>query len=134
MGEAGDHVLEGGAESVVAFRGGETIAEGLGVVNQLNLRGINATLDHLGENTTKAEDARGAAEEVKNAADRDPAQRAAQQRLAEAQPDWAGLDEALCRRMLGDVLESARRLENFVRIDMEGSDLTRKRWRCTSGR
>ena len=46
------------------FVAGDTLDQAMMVIQKLNERGINATLDYLGESTTNAEEARAAADEV----------------------------------------------------------------------
>src|SRR5262245_52460800 len=45
------------------FVAGETIAEAITAVEELNKKGFSATLDYLGENITTREEAKGAADE-----------------------------------------------------------------------
>ncbi len=106
------------------FVAGETPRDAIRVIRELNARGINATLDHLGENVTRETEARQAAEEVISMLD-----------LIEAEGVRSGisiklsqmgllLDEALCEQNLRRILEHARSRRNFIRIDMEDSPLT----------
>ena len=46
------------------FIAGETLADGIQAIKLLNDKGINATLDHLGENTDSPEKARQAAMDI----------------------------------------------------------------------
>ncbi|HSO27935.1 MAG TPA: hypothetical protein VLS48_07670, partial [Anaerolineales bacterium] len=46
------------------FVAGETLAEVVPAVQALNAKGIEATLDHLGEHTTTPDEARQATEEI----------------------------------------------------------------------
>lgn len=46
------------------FVAGSTIRDAIIVVQELNTKGINVTLDHLGENTTTCEEAVRATEEI----------------------------------------------------------------------
>jgi proline dehydrogenase len=108
------------------FVAGETIAEAIQVVRQLNLEGINATLDHLGENTTTEPEARAAAEEVLTllqAIYRSGVRCNVSVKLSQI---GLTLDEELCRELVGGIISRARELGNFIRIDMEGSDLTER--------
>ena len=108
------------------FVAGDTLEEALSVVQRLNRQGLKVTLDHLGEECKSPEQA---------AADRDQYIEMLR-RLAGAGADanvslkltqfGFGLDEGLARDNLCAVLEEAKRLGNFVRIDMEGSAYTQK--------
>lgn len=106
------------------FVAGETSADALNVVQQLNQRGIQATLDHLGESTTSAAEARSAAQEI-TALLEQINQRGLRSNVS-LKLSQLGLvvDPALCRELLFDVLEQACRTNNFVRIDMEDATLT----------
>jgi proline dehydrogenase len=106
------------------FIAGETIEEAMQAVAQINLHGINCTLDHLGENTSTEAKARGAAEEVlvllhgihHNGLRSNVSVKLSQIGLS--------IDENLCRELLGRIIDCARELDNFVRIDMEDASLT----------
>lgn len=108
------------------FVAGETIQEAIDVVRGLNLRGINATLDHLGENTSTPEEARSAADEA--VALLKTIHRTGVRSNVSVKLSQIGLllDEDLCRELLGEILLNARELGNFVRIDMEDSGLTQR--------
>src|SRR5512136_644077 len=46
------------------FISGDTLADAVRAIQVLNGKGINATLDHLGENTTTADEARQATQDI----------------------------------------------------------------------
>ena len=98
--------------------------EAISAVQDLNGRGINATLDHLGENTATPQDARQAADEILGMFDR--IQQAGVIANISLKLSQIGLlvDPALCRENLIRVLEVASSCQSFVRIDMEDSALT----------
>jgi proline dehydrogenase len=106
------------------FIAGETIEEAIQVVALLNLHGINCTLDHLGENTSTEEEACAAAEEIlallhgihHNGLRSNVSVKLSQIGLL--------IDDGLCRELLGRIIDCARELDNFVRIDMEDGSLT----------
>ncbi len=108
------------------FVAGEDIETALAAVRELNGRRIMATLDHLGENVTNEAEAVAAAD----------AAIAALRRIKEAgvashlsiKLTQLGLDlgDDFCRAQLRRVLDCARELGNFVRIDMEGSAYTQR--------
>jgi proline dehydrogenase len=106
------------------FVAGETIEEAVDVVRQLNLRKINATLDHLGENTSSPEEARASADEV--VALLRAIHRSGLRSNVSVKLSQIGLLQSpdLCRALLAEILQTARELTNFVRIDMEDSSLT----------
>ena len=108
------------------FVAGEDIETALAAARELNGRGIKATLVQLGENVTNEAEAVAAAD----------AAIAALRRIKEAgvashlsiKLTQLGLDlgDDFCRAQLRRVLDCARELGNFVRIDMEGSAYTQR--------
>lgn len=106
------------------FVAGETLDEALAAVRVLNQRGISASLDELGESVTKEAEARQTRDHYLRILDR----------VAELKLDAnvsvkltaLGLDisEELCVSLMQDLLERARTLRTFVRIDMESSAYT----------
>jgi proline dehydrogenase len=106
------------------FIAGETLDEAIAVIQQLNDRGIQATLDFLGESTTNADEARAATAEIIRALEAiDKAGARANVSIKLSQFGLV-LDPDLCRTNLHSILTRAKELGNFVRIDMEDSSLT----------
>ena len=108
------------------FVAGDTPQEAIQAIHQLNARGITATLDFLGENTTSSEAALQATDEVKTiimAIDLAGVQANVSLKLSQV---GLGLEDELCRTNLKAMLECARSVGNFVRIDMEDSSLTER--------
>ncbi len=108
------------------FVAGDTLEDAARTVTELNRRGSSASLDHLGENVTAERTARLAADDYLRAFER-----IAQERLdanVSVKLTQLGLDISpeLCRALLTRVLERARQLNNFVRVDMEGSAYTQR--------
>jgi proline dehydrogenase len=106
------------------FFAGDTPAEAVLAVRQLNERGILATLDHLGENTSTREEATQATGDILVVLDE--IERSGVQSNVSIKLSQIGLllDPELCRANLVKILERAREQNNFVRIDMEDSSLT----------
>ena len=103
------------------FVAGETLQDGINVIKELNTKGINATLDHLGEHTTDPERAQRATEDILEALDAiDEFGVCANVSVKLTQLGLA-LDEQLCKGNLERILKRAQELGNFVRIDMEDS-------------
>jgi proline dehydrogenase len=108
------------------FVAGESLDTAIGIVRDLNARGIQVTLDHLGENVSSEREAVRAADEAI----------AILRRIAEAgvrshlsvKPTQLGLDlgDDFCREQICRILAVARETKNFVRIDMEGSPYTQR--------
>jgi proline dehydrogenase len=103
---------------------GARLADAVRVVRRLNLEGKLATIDVLGEEITREEEARAIA-----AAYRQVFETIEQEGLdsnASVKPTALGLElsDDLCRENLESLLQEAARNDNFVRIDMEDSSTT----------
>jgi proline dehydrogenase len=101
------------------FVAGETSADAIQVVSQLNSQGIHASLDYLGENTTSVEAAVEATENVISLLSE--IQKSDIQSNVSLKLTQLGLtiDEELCRNNLAKILNTAIQSHNFIRIDME---------------
>lgn len=110
--------------TAMRFVAGETVGEAIDAIRQLNRQGIGATLDFLGENTSSPAAARQAAAEVTDMLDAiDRSGVAANVSLKLSQVGLA-IDPNLCAENLQQMLQKARDLGNFIRIDMEDATLT----------
>lgn len=105
------------------FIAGETVEDAIRAVEQLNAAGILATLDHLGENT----DSQAAAEQstadilkILNAIHAVGLRSNVSIKLSQL---GLVLDSELAYTNLLTILERARQVGNFVRVDMEDSSL-----------
>lgn len=108
------------------FVAGETFESAIPKINALNEKGIKVTLDLLGENVKKKTTAdETVLEYVKLLNDINDA---GLKSTISIKLTMLGLDidEEYCRENLYRLLDEARRLDSFVRIDMEGSDYTQK--------
>lgn len=106
------------------FIAGDSLEKAITAIHALNERGLMVTLDHLGEHTTSADEARRAADEVVHAlemVDQTGVQSNVSIKLSQI---GLTLDVALCRENLMRILARARDLNTFIRIDMEDSTLT----------
>lgn len=106
------------------FVAGETAEEALQAVQQLNQRGINATLDHLGENTTNLSEADQAVNEILRILEKIDCSGLKSNISIKLTQLGLALDPERTYQNLLVILEKARELHNFVRIDMEDSSLT----------
>jgi proline dehydrogenase len=106
------------------FVAGSSVREAMAVVQKLNDRGINVTLDHLGENTTTRQEARKATEDILTLLD--AIQRASLRAGVSVKLTQIGLalDPELCAQNLEQILTRARQHHSFVRVDMEDSPYT----------
>ncbi|MCC6299167.1 MAG: proline dehydrogenase family protein [Anaerolineales bacterium] len=106
------------------FVAGETVQDAIRVVRELNAKGINATLDRLGEHTSTAEEANASADSIVHVLQEiDQAGVKANVSIKLTQVGM-GLDEETCRQNLVRILEQAKKSNNFIRIDMEDTPYT----------
>ncbi|MCA1644097.1 MAG: proline dehydrogenase family protein [Chloroflexi bacterium] len=116
-------LLRGLAQRYVA---GEALADGIVVAQTLNTQGLLASLDYLGESVTSAADSRravGAYIEALEAIGRDQVEANVSLKLTQLGLD---LSRELAVAHLREILERARDLGIFVRIDMESSAYTQR--------
>jgi proline dehydrogenase len=106
------------------FVAGNTIEDSIRVVRELNAKGINATLDHLGESTSTRKEAVKAADDIIELLDQINANQVRANVSIKLTQIGLALDENLCMQNLERILNRAREHENFVRIDMEDSPYT----------
>jgi proline dehydrogenase len=106
------------------FVAGETLDTALQAVRQLNAKGITATLDLLGESVHNEAEARTAGREYVRMLEE--IDRLKLDSNVSLKLTAMGLDvaEELCVDIVQQILERARQLGNFVRIDMESSEYT----------
>jgi proline dehydrogenase len=108
------------------FIAGERIEDAMEAVSALNSEGMSATLDILGENVKNERAAHGAADDYIHLLER----------ITEAGVDsnvslkltQMGLDvgNQFCYENVKRIVEKAKSLGNFVRVDMEGSEYTQR--------
>lgn len=106
------------------FVAGETLDEAIRVVKALNLKGINTTLDHLGENVYSQADAVKAAEEILGILDRLKIEGVASGVSIKLSQIGLIVDREICKENLTRILELAQTHNIFVRVDMEDSPHT----------
>ena len=106
------------------FVAGERAEDAIRAIRTLNAKGINATLDHLGEHTSKAEEAANATEDILALLDEiDKAKVRANVSIKLTQIGM-GLDERICTENLIRILDRAQQHQNFIRIDIEDTPYT----------
>lgn len=103
------------------FIAGWTIQDAIGVVRTLNDKGINVTLDQLGEHTTTPEEANRAADGIIEMLDQIQQAGVRANVSIKLTQIGMGMDDDVCRANLTRILERARQHGNFVRIDIEDS-------------
>ena len=106
------------------FVAGSTIQEAVLVVKELNTKGINVTLDHLGESTTTPEEAVRATKDILELLDQIKQTGIRANVSVKLTQVGLALDEKLCSQNLELILARAGQYGNFVRIDMEDTPYT----------
>jgi proline dehydrogenase len=108
------------------FVAGETIEDGVSAARELSRRGITSSLDLLGESITAAAEATAARDQYLRMLDR-MAESGVEVNVS-VKLTQMGLDiaEDLCEANMTAILEKAKALRGFVRLDMEGSDYTQR--------
>jgi proline dehydrogenase len=106
------------------FIAGMHVSDALRVAETLNREGIPVSLDSLGENVSTEEEARRAADIYHQLLD------AIQQRGLQANVSvkltqmGMNISPAIARQITSELVDHAAATNNFLRVDMEGSDLT----------
>jgi len=108
------------------FVAGETRAEALAVTRELNRQGFKVTLDYLGEEVKDPKQAEAAVEEYAGAVEEAAASGLETGISVKLSHLGIRIDAEYARRNLLRVAERAATVKRFVRVDMEGSDLTEK--------
>jgi proline dehydrogenase len=109
------------------FVAGTKLSDAMRVVHELNLKGINVTLDHLGEHTNTREEAQQATDDIFATLDALGADPAARGNVSiKLTQIGLGLDESLCAQNLERILARARQNNTFVRLDIEDTPYTDK--------
>lgn len=103
------------------FVAGEKLEDAIVVVKMLNQKGINATLDHLGEHTNSPEIAIRAAQDVIDILNCIHLAGVRSNVSIKLTQIGLSVDEELCQANLRRILQRAKELGCFVRIDMEDS-------------
>ena len=106
------------------FVAGEKSEDAIRAIRELNERGINVTLDHLGEHTSSMDEAAQSTDDILAVLDEiDRAGVRANISIKLTQIGM-GLDESVCRDNLRRILQRAKEHRNFVRIDIEDTPYT----------
>jgi proline dehydrogenase len=106
------------------FVAGNTAEQALHVTQKINKQGMTVALDYLGENVTNADEAAAVRQMYTGLLD-EIARRDLRCNVS-VKLTALGLDvnHDVCLDNLRDILRTAQRYGNFVRLDMEGSDYT----------
>ena len=108
------------------FVAGMSVEEALTATVATNAKGMSVSVDNLGENVTNLDEARHSAQlyhEMLDELTRRKLNANVSMKLTHMGLD---IDEKVATDIAGDLVSHAARLNNFVRIDMEGSPYTQK--------
>ena len=106
------------------FIAGETTEQAIAVVKELNAKGINATLDHLGEHTSTADEAAQSTDEILDILDAIQESGVRAGVSIKLTQIGMGLDASIMHANLRRILDRAKKYGNFVRIDIEDTPYT----------
>ena len=109
------------------FVAGTKLSDAMRVVRELNAKGINVTLDHLGEHTNTPEESQQATDDIFATLDALGADSSARGNVSiKLTQIGLGLDESLCAQNLERILARAKKNNTFVRVDIEDTPYTDK--------
>jgi proline dehydrogenase len=108
------------------FVAGTTIDEALAATSAMNQLRLSVSVDNLGENVTNADEARHSAQLYHQMLDRMQAQQLNANVSLKLTHMGLDVDEAMAYEISSGVVQHAARINNFVRIDMEGSPYTQR--------
>ncbi len=103
------------------FVAGTTIDEAMTSARQVNARGASVTIDNLGENVTREEEARACVGVYHDLLDRIAQQGIDANVSLKLTQMGLDLNESLARAHVSELVDHASRTGSFVRVDMEGS-------------
>src|SRR5215213_5537429 len=106
------------------FVAGDTIDEVVPLIRQLNSENCTASFDHLNESVGSAAEAEHEVNEYQNILAKIDESHIRSNVSIKLTQFGLGLDPELAYRNARRVVEDAQRRGNFVRVDMEGSDVT----------
>ncbi|HSE65590.1 MAG TPA: proline dehydrogenase family protein [Gemmatimonadales bacterium] len=108
------------------FVAGETVESAIDAVRTVNPKGITASLDLLGESVTQESEAASARDTYLGMLDRIAETRVNSNVSLKLTQMGFDISEDLCLANMRMILDKAKALNTFVRLDMEGSDYTQK--------
>jgi proline dehydrogenase len=108
------------------FVAGMEVEDALRVTSEANAKGMRVSVDNLGELVGNLEEARHSAELYHRMIDELSNRKLDANVSLKLTHMGLDVDSAACEQVVGDLVAHAARLNNFVRIDMEGSPYTQK--------
>ena len=108
------------------FVAGESVTTAIEAVRGLNAKGISASLDLLGESTTNEKEAYASQAEYLKLLDLIEREKLNANVSLKLTAMGMDISDELCIKVTREILERAKRYNNFVRLDMESSAYTQK--------
>jgi len=108
------------------FVAGTTIEDALAATRATNKLGLSVSIDNLGENVTNAEEARHSAQLYHQMLEQMNAQGLNANVSLKLTHMGLDVDENMAYEIASGLVEHAARINNFVRVDMEGSAYTQR--------
>jgi proline dehydrogenase len=108
------------------FVAGTTIEDALAVTRAINRLGLSVSVDNLGENVTNADEARQSAQLYHQMLDQMSAQKLNANVSLKLTHMGLDVDENMAYGIASQLVQHAARINNFVRVDMEGSPYTQR--------
>ncbi len=108
------------------FVAGDTLADAINVIKTLNQKGMMATLDRLGEETTTSEEAQSTAQAIREMVDTIEDNQVRSNISIKLGQIGFTLSDDICLQNLREILAYAKRKKIFIRIDMEDSSCVEK--------
>ena len=103
---------------------GETIDSAMRAIRELNAKGVDATVDVLGEFITDISEARATAAEYGRVLDAIAAEKLRANVSIKLTAFGLGLEETACRGLVADLARAAAAKVGFLRVDMENTPYT----------
>jgi proline dehydrogenase len=103
---------------------GETVQDAIRVARGLNAKGLRATMDILGEDVHRLDQARGAELTYRTLLDHLDREKIDSNISVKLTQLGLKVDKAVCLQLADSIVVRAHELSNFVRIDMEDSSCT----------
>ena len=108
------------------FVAGMSVEDALTATAATTAKGMSVSVDNLGENVTNLEEARHSAQLYHEMIDAIVARKLNANVSLKLTHMGLDVDDAVSRQIVNEVVAHAARVNNFVRIDMEGSPYTQK--------
>jgi proline dehydrogenase len=108
------------------FVAGMSVEDALTATVATNAKGMSVSVDNLGENVTNLEEARHSQQLYREMIDELAKRKLNANVSLKLTHMGMDVDEAISREIANDLVGQAARLNNFVRVDMEGSPYTQK--------